>query len=444
MIKQLNIKILKIQHIKELNFNIDLSKNELFCITGKNGAGKTTLIRAIKNLTETDTFSTTASPYIFNNSSKIIYSIDSSSYLFIYNKKLNTIDTKEIIPPFVKTNIYVELPIPHGQRFNHFKKLADIDSDIRESITLENHTKPSELINFLSKVYNTSRFNNLKEIIFKKNKYYYLLQKNGFYIREDYFSSGEYFVISLYKLIQRKCKLIAIDEIDISLDASAQANLIDGLRNFCTNYEINIVFTTHSLPIMKTLKSPELHYLETNNSTSSLNPTSYNYIKSILFGFKGWDKYILTEDIMLKNYIEHLLYATNINYFYKYKIIYIGGAGNVVDLMKRNRSDAFFSTSENLICILDGDQRDTRLCRNHENVICIPFDSVEKYLKELYEETNSDIPRTPTSDTPKKLYDSLIKEEKITNTEIFDLINNRKKTEVEKLKNQLISFLDNA
>jgi len=60
-----------IQHIKELFFRIDLSRKKLMCIVGKNSAGKTTLIRAIKNITSANTFTKTASPYIFNDNSVI-------------------------------------------------------------------------------------------------------------------------------------------------------------------------------------------------------------------------------------------------------------------------------------------------------------------------------------------------------------------------------------
>ena len=44
-------------------------------------------------------------------------------------------------------------------------------------------------------------------------------------------------------------KLIVIDEIDISLDAAAQAKLVEQLRLSCQKYAVNIVFTTHSLTL---------------------------------------------------------------------------------------------------------------------------------------------------------------------------------------------------
>jgi ABC-type multidrug transport system ATPase subunit len=354
-------RLFEIQHIKELYFNIDLSKNQLICIVGKNGAGKTTLVRAIQNLKFADTFTTTASPYIFNKNSLIRYTIDGEVYEFQYNSKLLTIDTKSIVHKEIKQGIYAELPIPHGERFNHFQRLSEIDEELRKSISLEEYSKPDDLIEFLSKIYKSDRFENLKEIKIKGKRYYFILKENGFYIREDYLSSGEHFIINLYKIIQRQCKLIVIDEIDISLDASAQVHLIAELRVFCEQYGVNIVFTTHSLALMETLKDAELYYMENNNAEVSLKEVTYNYIRSELFCFQGrWDKYILVEDDVLEQYISHLINQNKTPPFFTYKIIYIGGASNVIDLMKRNEIAHFFSSPENVISILDGDKKEAR------------------------------------------------------------------------------------
>ena len=195
--KLFNCILSNIQHIEELRFNIDLSENKLMCIVGKNGVGKTTLIRAIKNLQSADTFTKTASPYIFNDTSQIKYTIDEVEYDFKYISKLQVIDTKSIIDDEIKNSIYVELPIPHGERFNLFQRLSEIDEELRKNISLGKYEKPNELISFLSNVYNSNRFDNLKEISIKKVKYYFILKEDDFYIREDYLSSGEFFVINL-------------------------------------------------------------------------------------------------------------------------------------------------------------------------------------------------------------------------------------------------------
>lgn len=418
--------------------------NQVMCIVGKNGTGKTTLIRAIKNLSVTDTFSKTAAPYIFNSDSQISYQYNDKYYVFRYNEKLRTIDTKDIIDKDVKNNIYVEMPIPHGERFGNFQRLGDIDEELRKKIALKEYKIPNEIIAFLSEIYQTDRFNNLKEVSIKKSNYYFILREGNFYIREDYLSSGEHFVINLYKMVQRRCKLIFIDEIDISLDASAQVNLLKELRKFCRKYEINIVFTTHSLALIKKLNDPELYYMDSSNGISAIRETSYNYVKSLLFGFKGWDRYILTEDEMLQNYIEHLISYKNITEYYKYKIIYIGGADRVVDLMNRNSIDEFFSSKENVIAVLDGDQNGIQNYQSNEKIVFIPFLSVEKQLFEDF--TKNKLPGTfvftKIPEKPKELYNSIRQQSYMSDAEIFLFINHQKQTEVDAFARVLSNFLN--
>lgn len=441
-----NIRITNVQHIDNLNFSIDLSKNRLMCIAGKNGIGKTSLIRAIYNLKSTDTFQKTASPYIFNTNSSIDYQFDNEYYSFKYNEKLNLIDTTQIINDKIKSSIHVELPMPHGTRFNHFQKLSVIDQELRSKISLGEYDSPDELIDFLSNVYNTSRFKDLKGVKIKREDYHFILQPEDYYIREDYLSSGEYFVISLYKVIQQKRLCIAIDEIDISLDASAQVNLINELRNFCNRYEVNIVFTTHSLPLMKTLDSSELYYMEENERGNiEIEAKSYNYLKSILFGFYGWDKYILTEDDVLADYINHSIQSLDHPIFYKYKVIFIGGADNVVGLMERNGEEGFLSAPENVITVLDGDQKDTKQRFDNGRVFFIPFMSIEKDLLELYRNNNEEIPQLrmdpDIKGAEKNLYNTLIDSKRMTRAQIFDILNRYKNEESSNFKETLLLFL---
>ncbi|HDZ9134498.1 TPA: hypothetical protein RUY93_003701, partial [Vibrio cholerae] len=137
---------------------------------------------------------------------------------------LQSVDTKQLIPNDIRNLFLVELPIPHGERFNQFKRLSDLDEEIRAKIALSQYSTPELLIEFLNAVYLDERFVNLKEVNIKGKSYYFILKDDNdrFYIREDYFSSGEYFVINLYRSILSEKKFIFIDEIDISLDSSAQ------------------------------------------------------------------------------------------------------------------------------------------------------------------------------------------------------------------------------
>ena len=444
------ITVVDVQHIKTLEYAIDLTGNKIICIVGKNGVGKTTLIKSIGNYKSADTFEKTSNPYIFTQNSTINYEIDNNTYKFstIEVDGKFVLDTKDSLDNKVKNNISIELPIPYGERFKFFQNLGTLDEDLRSAISTKSFQEPDELIALLHSVYKDNRFQSLKEVKLKNKKYYFILQDNDYYIREDYFSSGEYFVISIYKLLQSKCRLIVIDEIDISLDSSAQVELIDKLRELVTTYNSNIVFTTHSLAIMKKIHTNELFYMEKNGDTIEIELKSYNYIKSLLFQFDGFEKCILTEDKMLQNYIEFIL--KNENIFHKYKIIYIGGSGNVIKLMNRNKTENFFGDSA--VCsILDGDQKETYL--GNENVIFLPFVSIEKYLYEMYKDgllsgyitgnlnTESITKATSLKKKASAFYNEFTGRKYMDDIKIFNLINTQNTSGVEAFKLSILEFL---
>ncbi|OPB34635.1 AAA family ATPase [Pseudomonas fluorescens] len=422
---KIEIEINNIQHVSMLKFDIDLSLNKLTCLIGKNGIGKTTLIKAIQNLRFADTFAQTSQPGIFRTDSNIKYLVDKIPFTFTYDPDIRSLNSKDVIPDTIKSNIDVELPMPYGQRFSFFQTLTKADPDIRSNIVMGTHEGPTELIEFLNYIYSTTKFNNLVQIKVKRNEYYCILLEDSRYIREDYLSSGEYLLISVYRKIKNRCKLIVIDEIDISLDAAAQTRLATKLRSFCATYSVNILFTTHSLALMKTLSDREIFYLLDDPTCVRPIPASYSYVKSILFGFKGWDRYILTEDDLLQKLLEHLLKKHHPKTHFQYKIIYIGGGSGVVDLMSRNAKEEFFANQKNVISILDGDQAKEKHVRNYKNVYCIPFLSIEKQLHADYYGGSalleSAIGKTQVFDN-KQLYKHIMKNRLMTEAQVIEYL----------------------
>lgn len=446
---KIHLEICNIQHVSSLSFSIDLNDPKLTCLIGKNGVGKTTLIKSIQNLKFADTFTQTSQPGIFSNESFIKYKVNDSEYTFTYDHNIRTLNTKTLIPDHIKANIDVELPIPHGQRFSFFQTLTKADPDIRSNIVLRTFDRPTELINFLNYIYSTSKFDSLIRIKVKRTDYFCILLDNSRYIREDYLSSGEYLLISVYRKIKNHCKLIVIDEIDISLDAAAQTRLAFKLREFCHLYNVNIVFTTHSLALIKTLSDNEIFYLLEDNGNVSAAPASYGYVKSLLFGFRGWDRYILTEDELLQKLLEHILTKHHPATHFQYKIIYIGGGSGVVDLMTRNAKEEFFSEQKNVISILDGDQAELKHAKNFKNVYCIPFDSVEKQLHSDYHNGATDLVKTlgaiPTDLDNKKFYKHVIKSKLMSESQIIEylcLAHHEKTLEFSKIFNEFLYLSD--
>lgn len=455
------ITLKNIQHIKNLEYKIDLSKNTLHCLVGKNGIGKTTLIKVIQNFKETNALDKLSRLNIIQNNSEVIYTVDDTEYKFtsINDDGRHILNTTDIANQEDKNSIYTELPIPIGKRFNEFERLGgNIGDEIKSIFSLGNYAyKPTELIDILNRIYDSDdRFNELEQINIKEKSYYIKPISDENYIREDDFSSGEYMLIQIYKLIKTGCKLIVIDELDISLDSSAQINLIKELKSLATQYGINILFTTHSLAIMKMMEDEELFYMEEIDNKILIKNKSYNYIKSLLFQFEGFDKCILTEDEMLQNYMEYILKDESI--FHKFKIIYIGGAGNVIDIMDRNKIKFFFGESTDVISILDGDKKNISNYNERHDIDFLPFDSIEQELYLLYAsgflnyyikdiKKVKDVKFAKKTNKGKVLRKALIKNNYMSNLEIFNLVNtnmtiNHKKEKIDTFKEELLYFLN--
>lgn len=444
------IRIHNIQHIVKLDFSLDLARHRLLGIVGKNGVGKTTLARAIRNLSLADTFATTAGAEIFKPNSQIDYEIDGISRTFIFDPRLGSLNCRQALPTNWRSDFAVELSIPAGDRFNFFKSLSDSDLEIRRGLALDDFANPSELIAMLHAIYPDSNFENLVEIKIRKTSYYCVRQSHGRYIREDYLSSGEYFLINLYKRIRLGKKLIFVDEIDISLDASAQVRLIDQLRKLCNIYQSNVVFTTHSLAMIRTLQPDELRYFSLTHGNAAIEPSSFGYVNSVLYGFRGWDRYILTEDDVLKEFLEYVITRYCPDAFQTCLVIYVGGGGNVTDMLKQNDQERFLARPEHVIAVLDGDQRGYRRARR-ARTYCIPLESVEKALFSEYSDPNfphrlpdDSVLGSVPKDRPKNLFKELTRQQRMSRARIYAYLCDRHDAAVRTFSTVLKQLLGSA
>ena len=144
----------------------------------------------------------------------------------------------------------------------------------------------------------------------------------------------------------------------------------------------------------------------------------------------------------VSSYLETLIRRCCKNVFFKYTIIYIGGASQVVDLLKRNRKDQFFSEPSNVIAILDGDQREKRFVQE-SNVYCLPFQSVEKALHEYYKEDGFPyrLDEGKEFNDEKGLFNSL-QRDKVMDSETINLyIYCKNKMNLDPLASVLVKFL---
>ena len=389
------IELHDVRPIKALTFSLDLDRNAPLCIVGRNGAGKTTLAKAVMNFVLADTFSRTTSRGALRASSLLRYTIDDASFEFTFDSAAGTLSTRRPVPRALRSLIAVELPIPHGLRFSYFHTLAEADDEIRRAIILDQDTRPDGLIDFLSRIYGDARFEALREVKFSRGACCFYRTEDDRYVREDYFSSGEFFLVNLYRRLQSGVRLIFVDEIDISLDAAAQARLVEQLRALCTTFAVNVVFTSHSLALMQTLDEGELLYIESDGEQSTLEERSFGFVKSVMFGFRGWERYILVEDEAAKLVVQRLIDRHCMPSYYSYFIVEVGGAGQVVSLLQRNRIHEFLAPANSVIAILDGDQEGTGHARERD-AYCMPLRSVESAFETIYDR-HGFTPRLPES-----------------------------------------------
>jgi len=389
------VELSNIRPIKALTFRLDLNRNAPLCIVGRNGAGKTTLAKCIMNFALADTFRRTTSDGALRESSVVRYTLGDASFEFTFDSAVGTLNTRRPVPESLRSLVAVELPIPHGQRFSHFHLLVEADPEIRRAIILDDDIRPEEMIKFLTRIYGDARFEGLREVKFSRGACCFYRVEDSRYVREDYFSSGEFFLVNLYRRLQSGRRLIFIDEIDISLDAAAQARLVEELRTLCTKFSVNVVFTSHSLALMQTLNGGELLYLESIGEPSTLAERSFAFVKSLMFGFRGFDRYILVEDESARLVVQNLIDRYCVPVFYGYFIIEVGGAGQVISLLQRNRIHGFLAPADAVIAILDGDQAGTGHA-NDPDSHCLPLWSLETAFEAVYDRANF-APRLPES-----------------------------------------------
>ncbi len=436
-----------VKSVTQLSVEFTFPESKLLVITGKNGVGKTTVINAFNLLSDPSSFTKSSGESSVTLGSLVTIVLNECDpVVFYYNDDLGSMDSNDSTP--LTNTIVAELPIPYGKRFSHFSTIAMHDSELKFNIAADDYKKATDLITFLSDVYSNNRFGNLKSTKIKRNVFYFVLKENDYYIREDHFSSGEFFLIQLYRLITSGAKLVLIDELDVALDAVAQVNLYKAICKVIIQYESRVIVVSHSLAFMNTVSEGEIYYLEENSGIVSLQPRSFGYVKSDLFGFRGYDRYILTEDPTLEAFIEYLIKNFSIASYYRHLTIAMNGVNQLVSILHNNDKSEIFSTAKNVMCLVDGDvfsilRKDYQ---GKSTIMRSPVNDIEVYIysnrSTFFPQIEPTIPEAKTVKRAAKTYWRLLVENMgIKETALFQIIidNNRKDADI--LSSLLSSFL---
>ncbi|RLA43538.1 MAG: hypothetical protein DRR42_21600 [Gammaproteobacteria bacterium] len=435
-----------IKNISHLSIDFIFPDSGLIVVTGKNGVGKTSLVKSFNLVSDPQIFQKSAGLNAIRKGSSVSFFIDElPPFSFSFDEKLGVLDSKDVLPSV--DTIIAELPIPYGARFQRFSLISNYDAEIRVNIASSDYHEADELIVFLSNIYSSSKFRGLK--ITKVNKYYFyfVLQDNDYYVREDHLSSGEFFLIQIFRLITSGAKLILIDEFDVALDAAAQVSVYDAIRPLLEKYNSRLILITHSLAFMETVDDGGLYYLENDGSdVTTLENRSFGYIKSDLYGFKGRDRYIITEDIVLNDFLDYLI-RENIVSFFEYEIIYVGGQPQVDAMAAKNDSNQIFGPSKDLIIFIDNDIAEQLKYKGESKVLCSPVADIELYVWENRERLLADVvikpfaPAKKEKDTAKTYWKKVINSGQRSKWDLYKLIVDEHPREVELLVESLKSHL---
>lgn len=442
-----HVEMKNIKGLPQLSVSFDFSSGNIAVVTGRNGAGKTTLVNAFKLINDARVFEKTSSLKSIGPGSAISFRLNNHEpFTFSYDPKLKALDTRQKLPP--RDAFRSELPIPYGARFQQFSLVAKYDSEIRANIASSKYEDALIIREFLRNVYPDSNgLDNLKTTQINRYQFYFVLRPNDYYIREDHFSSGEFFLIQLYRLITSGAELIIIDELDVSLDASAQVHLFSAIQPLLETNRSNLVVVSHSLAFMKTVRSDGLYYLELEDGKSSLKQRSYGYIKSDLYGFKGRERWIITEDETLVGFIKHVIRVSGIAPFFNYEIIAVGGQPQIDAIASRNDRHEIFGPSSDVIIIIDRDISNQLNYRGKTKVHTSPVDDIELYIWENRERnlSNVNVPKfTPAKrdkDTAKTYWKKVINSGQRTREDLYQIIVDENTAETERLVSVFKSHL---
>ncbi len=356
----------------------------VYGIIGENGSGKSSLLISIAKLIEPNIFhhELTGSKYYENT--KIIYTINDNIFTWIKNKSTNNNwrqSTNDKINMPNKLKGFFESSILTGTRFD---KIDEYIKDKLEYIIEDNIDEASDFIkNSMNYILfgdkdSFYKFNNLYKItaerrrkinnnlITKTYSYYALNLKDDEYIKEHLFSTGEYFLLKLLKFIDNFKNnggsvipaLIIIDEVELSLHPLAQTRLTKLLNEYAKKFNLIILFASHSLHILENIPAKNTFFIQRNimNKHSISNPIHLGYLTSKLFKHQFYDKVILVEDELAKQYIELTLNDLPHHKNLSIGVIIVGGSNQVVKTAVENYHEKFYGDADVMVS-LDEDRK---------------------------------------------------------------------------------------
>jgi energy-coupling factor transporter ATP-binding protein EcfA2 len=259
----------KLKNIQHLEFEIP--PPGAYLLTGSNGSGKTSLLTCLSRLRNSSAFQrgfrSSVHPSLDSHrGASVKYTVDGDSVTYTY--------VEERWAPLPRRNSgllgrcgYPEVKYiaADGDRVEPKK-----DEFAPRSVRLTGQP----LRDALNNIFGTKRFDELCYINLNRggqNKAYLIRQtrqgKSTLYFSERNFSLGELCVLKLLLSLENTVNgsLVLIDELELAVHPRAQAKLFHHLVKLAEDKNLTIIFSTHSVTLIKTTDRKKILFLESTN-----------------------------------------------------------------------------------------------------------------------------------------------------------------------------------
>lgn len=345
------IRVRDLRNIKKLDFLIP--DRGVWLLTAGNGAGKTSLLACLRRIGHPNSFqihfaSSLRSDRLDNHSNgSVTYEINGEEVEYAYRGERWT--------PRPRSNANLFDRFGYSS-VTYIGANADRITPRPEDFETRNiRTANSSIISAANEIFETNKFLRLRVVNLSRgvgNEAFVLALDTSpvTYHSEKHFSLGELCVLKLLRLITQvnNNSMIIVDELEMALHPRAQVKLLRYLEIQARNKSLTIVFSTHSVTLLKTVNRRQIIYLETQDNGDT-RPVVGCY-PTYAIGNIAADEETLP-DIVL--YVEDVFARDVSTAFFEMfaderfqdpterpttKIIPVGGFQEVISFFDRNRS----------------------------------------------------------------------------------------------------------
>lgn len=311
-----SVVIERLKHIKRLSFEIP--RPGVYLLTGSNGSGKTSLLACLRRIGYPRAFARQFPASVISdnvdsfNSARVTYHCDDVQVSYTYEG--NRWNPKPKAGGEVLDRIGFE-------EVHYVGATADRITPKPEDFAARRvKAAPADIVSAANRIFGTDKFTALRTINLKRGIIdpVFLLQKTtppgarAQYFSERNFSLGELCVLKLVRdlLTWPEDSLVLIDELELALHPKAQIQLYDYLCEVAAAKNLTVIFSTHSVSLIKSAPRSSLIFLEESNGEIVAKP---NCFPTYVLGHLAYDEerapdtVIYVEDEAAEAYVESLI-----------------------------------------------------------------------------------------------------------------------------------------